>query len=95
MRKYIKNPLFFKLSIVAWVVSIMINVVVIKYIIPCNDKVRTEDIEEITYKKFVDKLDNKEIESVYYTESSPIIYVCTISEEYFSTNDLDLLLNDC
>lgn len=87
MRKYIKNPLFFKISIVAWVVSIMINVVVIKYIIPCNDKVRTEDIEEITYKNFVDKLDNKEIESVYYTESSPIIYVCTISEEYFSTNN--------
>lgn len=87
LKKYIKNPLFFKLSIVAWIITIAVNVVVIKYIIPCNDKVRTEDIEETTYKSFVDKLDNKEIEYVYYTESSPVIYVYTRSGEYFSTNN--------
>ena len=87
MGKYIKSMFFLRLSIINTILIILFIYAGLKYYRPCNDKVRVDNLEQITYMDFKKELESNSIDTVYYTDNIDKIYLYFKDGSYKSTNN--------
>lgn len=85
--KHIKDLHYFKLFIIALIATILFLFVSITIYKPCRDKVRVEDMEEMSYVKLMESLSDEKVDTVYYSDTSETVYVCMKDGVYYKVSN--------
>jgi cell division protease FtsH len=96
------NSKFMRYWIGAGLIIGLVAVICETFIIPVNNLPKRADVEDVLYSEFEEKLNNKQIECAYYSESSKYIYYVSSEDSKMyrvyniATESLDseLALND-
>lgn len=83
----IRNPHYFRLAIKILILTLVSSSMVYFSVVFFNTNVRASTMEEKTYVSFMDDADDGKINTVYFSETYPTMYVLTSDNSYYKVSN--------
>ena len=87
MFKNVKNKAFGKASLILILLIVLEIVLGNIFYKPCNDKIRKDEILDLSYSDFTELLNDKQINIVYFGATSDNLYINTVDDKYYTVNN--------
>lgn len=83
----ITNPYYFRMAIKILILTLIISVSSYISVVCLNTNVRASTMEEKTYVSFMDDTNNGKVNTVYFSETYPTMYVLTSDNSYYKVSN--------